>query len=173
MVDRAGEKIKLKITPESLDGSESDPRFGVALAEAGIVRYPWYVAIYKGFVSATLATMQIFVAFYYLIKNLIIGNGLMFEVSGPVGIAKVVGDSFRMGINYLINVTAMISLSLAVLNILPIPALDGGRILFVLIEKIIGRPVPMKYEQMAHTIGFLLLMVLIVIVTARDIIGLF
>ena len=84
----------------------------------------------------------------------------------------MVGDSARLGISYLINVAAMISLSLAVINILPIPALDGGRILFILIEKIFRRPVPMKYEQLAHTIGFLLLMILIIVVTGRDVWGL-
>jgi len=72
-----------------------------------------------------------------------------------------------------LNITAMISLSLAVINILPFPALDGGRILFILIGGIIRRPVPLKYEQIAHTLGFLLLMVLFIFITARDVINLF
>ena len=103
---------------------------------------------------------------------MIIGRGLAFDVSGPVGIAVMVGQSAKLGINYLINVTAMISLSLAAINILPIPALDGGRILFIIIEKIIGRPVNKKIEQYAHMVGFALLMLLIVVVTGRDILGL-
>ncbi|PSO45659.1 MAG: hypothetical protein BRC22_00675 [Parcubacteria group bacterium QH_9_35_7] len=71
------------------------------------------------------------------------------------------------------NVTAMISLSLAVINILPIPALDGGRIFFVLMEKIMGKRVPERWERLAHTAGFALLMGLIIIVTYRDIIRVF
>jgi regulator of sigma E protease len=67
----------------------------------------------------------------------------------------------------------MLSLSLAAINILPIPALDGGRILFILIEKIFRRPVPLKYEQLAHTIGFVLLMILIILITFKDVKGLF
>ena len=55
----------------------------------------------------------------------------------------------------------------------PIPALDGGRIVFVILEKILGRPVPMKYEQTAHTIGFILLMILVIWVTGRDVLRLF
>ena len=117
--------------------------------------------------------MQIVIAFYLLIKGLILGQGLAFEVAGPVGIASIIGESARLGLNYLINTAAMISLSLAVINILPIPALDGGRILFILIEKITGKKVPLKYEQFAHTIGFALLMILIVVVTVRDVLGLF
>ena len=109
---------------------------------------------------------------YLLIKNLIFGQGLTFEVAGPVGIAVMVGDSVRLGFSYLLNITAMLSLSLAAINILPIPALDGGRVLFIIISKIIRRPVPMKYEQIAHTVGFVLLMILIVIVTGKDIWGL-
>jgi len=167
---RGKEELNIVVIPEILSG-EQNARMGVALAEAAIVRYPWYLAIYKGFVAASTTFALIFVAFYFIIKNLILGNGLITEVAGPVGIAVLVGQSARLGLNYLINITAMLSLSLAVINILPIPALDGGRVLFILIEKIIRRPVPLKYEQAAHTIGFLLLMLLIVVVTGRDILG--
>ncbi|MFB6182408.1 MAG: site-2 protease family protein, partial [Candidatus Magasanikbacteria bacterium] len=106
-------------------------------------------------------------------KNLILGQGMVFEVSGPVGIASVIGNSLRLGFSYLLNVTAMISLSLAVINILPIPALDGGRIFFVAMEKLLGRRVPDKWEQLAHTAGFVLLMGLIIVVTYRDIVRVF
>ncbi len=169
---RGEENLELALMPKIFEG-DADASIGVAVAEAGIIKYPWYIAIYKGFVAAVFGLMNIFVAFYYLIKNLIIGQGLLFEVAGPVGIANIVGQSAKLGFNYILNVTAMLSLSLAAINILPIPALDGGRVLFILIEKIIRRPVPMKYEQFAHMIGFALLMVLIVVVTWRDIVGLF
>ncbi len=171
-IKRGTEKLNLTAAPFAIEGEGEDPRLGVLLADAAVIRYPWYRAIFQGFVSAFFALIGIFVSFFILIKQLILGNGLAFEVSGPVGIASVVGQSAKLGINYLINVTAMISLSLAVINILPIPALDGGRALFVIIEKIIRRPVPMKYEQTAHTIGFLLLMLLVIVVTVRDVLGL-
>lgn len=167
-IEHEGQKKSVTVTAQTLN-NEASPRLGVVLADAGIVRYPWYIALYKGAVAAWFGLINIFVAFYFLIKNLIIGEGLAFEVSGPVGIASVVGQSARLGLNYLISVSAMISLSLAAINILPIPALDGGRLLFVILEKIMRRPVPAKYEQMAHTVGFLLLMALIVVVTYRDI----
>jgi regulator of sigma E protease len=172
LVKRGEEEIPLVLTPAILNG-EDNARLGFALVDAAIVKYPWYIAIYKGFVAAILTLASIFVAFYLLIKNLIIGQGLAMDVSGPVGIAVMIGQSARLGINYLLNITAMISLSLAAINILPIPALDGGRILFILIEKITRKPVPMKYEQIAHTIGFIFLMTLIIIITGRDVIGLF
>ncbi len=171
-VVRNGEEQVITATPAIAEG-DTIARLGIGIAEAGVIRYPWYIAIYKGFVAAGIGLVTVFVSFYYLIANLITGNGLIFDIAGPVGIAQVVGQSAKLGFQYVLNVMAMLSLSLAAINILPIPALDGGRILFVLIEKIKGKKVSMKYEQIAHTIGFALLMVLIVVVTWRDIAKLF
>ncbi|PIT86213.1 MAG: RIP metalloprotease RseP [Candidatus Magasanikbacteria bacterium CG10_big_fil_rev_8_21_14_0_10_43_6] len=171
-ITRGEEKQTVDITPIQ-DQETEQVRIGVAIADAAIVRYPWYLAIWKGLVAAVLGTIGIFVGFFILIKGLLFGQGLAFDVAGPVGIASIIGDSARLGINYLINVTAMISLSLAVINILPIPALDGGRLVFVLIEKICKKKVSLKYEQLAHTIGFVLLLILIIVVTVRDVSGLF
>ncbi|MFA4830861.1 MAG: M50 family metallopeptidase [Patescibacteria group bacterium] len=173
VVARGEETETLVMTPKVLEGMTDRARVGVLLVDAAMVRYPWYIAIYKGFVAAVFTAVNIVIAFWYLIRNLATGHGLAFDVAGPVGIAVIIGDSARLGINYLLNTIAMLSLSLAVINILPIPALDGGRILFIGLEKILRRPVPMKYEQMAHTIGFVLLMGLIVAVTWRDVAGLF
>ncbi len=168
-----GEKEEVfHITP-AIQKDGEPARIGALLADAGVVRYPWYLAMYKGFVAATLGVINIAASFFFLIKGLIMGQGLAFDVAGPVGIASIIGQSARLGFSHLINVTAMISLSLAVINILPIPALDGGRILFILIEKITKKKVPLKYEQLAHTIGFGLLMLLIIVVTVRDVFGLF
>lgn len=154
----------------TLQGNPGDnSRLGAAISDVAIIKYPWYLALYKGITSAFSALIGIYIAFFVLIKELLLGNGLAFEVSGPVGIASIVGQSARMGVQYLVQVTAMISLSLAAINILPIPALDGGRLVFVVIEKITKKPVPFKYEQLAHAIGFLLLMVLIIVVTYKDI----
>jgi regulator of sigma E protease len=108
------------------------------------------------------------VGFYDLIKNLVTGHGVGAGVSGPVGVAKLTGQVARMGFIYLLQFTALLSLNLAVLNILPIPALDGGRLLFVIIGKILGRPVTPKIEQWAHVIGFGLLMIIVILATGRD-----
>lgn len=167
------QEIVVHVTPKVMTGEDKTPRLGVILADAAIVRYPWYISLMKGVEAAFFGLINIFVSFYLLLKGLIFGQGLVFEVSGPVGIASVIGQSAKLGIHYLINVMAMISLSLAAMNILPIPALDGGRVFFIVLEKILRKPVPMKYEQAAHTVGFLLLLILIVMITTRDVMGLF
>ncbi len=107
-------------------------------------------------------------AFGLLIKNLFTSGKLIEGIAGPVGIAVLTRDFARLGIVYLVQFTAVLSINLAVINAFPFPALDGGRVLFLLIEKIRGvRSV--KWEQYANAIGFLLLILLMVAVTFRDV----
>ena len=90
-------------------------------------------------------------------------------MSGPVGIAVVVGQAAGLGFAYLLNVTAMLSLSLAVINILPIPALDGGRLLFILIEVITRKNINHKVANTLNFLGFAILIILMIVITISDI----
>lgn len=94
------------------------------------------------------------------------------SVAGPVGIAGLVGDASALGFAYLVTFTAFISLNLAVINLLPFPALDGGRVLFVIIEAIKGSPIKPSIAATANHIGFVLLLLLMVAVTYNDIVKL-
>ncbi len=110
--------------------------------------------------------------------NLIVGNLSLDNLSGPVGIYEVVGSSvvgfkFSEVIANVISLIALLSINVGLVNILPFPAFDGGRILFLVIEKIKGSPVNQQFENWCHTIGFILLMLLVIIVTINDIIRLF
>ena len=95
------------------------------------------------------------------------------DVTGPVGLVRVVGDIRDLGLTYIITFVGLISTSLALFNILPIPALDGGRIVFVIIEWIKGSPVSQALENKFHVAGYSILMLLTLLVTVRDIIKLF
>ena len=96
-----------------------------------------------------------------------------FEVTGPVGIAQIVGEVARTGISNLLQLAAFISVNLGIVNIFPIPGLDGGRIVFVLLEWVRrGKRVSAQTERLVHAIGFVLLMALIILVTYRDILRL-
>ncbi len=108
-----------------------------------------------------------------IIGNLFIGKLSISALSGPVGIYTVVGQSAALGLSSLIYLTAYLSINLGFMNILPFPAFDGGRVLFLIIEKIKGSPVDSKLENTFHTIGFILLMILMIYVTFQDIIKLF
>ena len=99
-------------------------------------------------------------------------TAILSQVSGPVGIASLVGQAVENGFTNLILLTAVISINLGVLNLLPFPALDGGRILFVAIEAIIRRPIKAKITNAVNTVGFALLILLMLVVTYHDIIKL-
>lgn len=104
-----------------------------------------------------------------VIGYLITGKLGISSLSGPVGIFNVVGESAKAGFINLIYLTGFISLNVGFMNVLPIPALDGGRILFLIIEKIKGSKVDIKVENTIHAIGFALLMILMVVITINDI----
>lgn len=95
------------------------------------------------------------------------------QVTGPVGIAGIVKEANELGFRYLLSITAIISINLAVINLIPFPALDGGRLLFVLIEAVIRRPIKPSVVKWSNLVGFAFLILLMIIVTSNDIIKLF
>ena len=167
IVKRGNDTVEKKIHP-FVYADTGKGGLGVSLVEVGLVSYPWYKAIYYGFLMTGFYLKEIVMAFYYLITGLFVGQGAGEALSGPVGIAVMTGQVARLGFSYLLNFTALLSLNLAVINILPIPALDGGRLLFLLISKIKRKPIAQRYEQMAHGLGFTVLMFLVVLITIKD-----
>ncbi len=165
-------ELKKELTPRASHPEDEGP-LGVALVKAGILKYPWYKASYYGSRDAVYLISAVCQGFYLLLKNLILHGTLIFDVSGPVGIAKFTGKMVDLGLIYLIQFAALLSINLGVINFIPFPALDGGRILFLIIEKIKGSPVSQKAENYVHAAGFVLLICLMVVITARDIIHLF
>jgi regulator of sigma E protease len=168
IIKRQAEVINLVVTPQVISQTQKGG-LGVALVTTGLVSYPWYLTPYYGITEALKMVGGVIFGFYLIIKNLIISQELIGEVYGPVGIASLVGDAARLGFLYVLQFTAVLSVIIAVINFLPFPALDGGRVLFLLIEALRKRPINQKLEAAMHNIGFALLMVLVVIVTFRDI----
>jgi len=167
-IKRGQELIEKKIKPMVYEDTGKGG-MGVAIAEVGIVKYPWHKAIYKGIEATGYYLKSIVIAFVIIIKGLVTGHGAGAAVSGPVGIAVMTGQVAKLGISYLINFTAILSLNLAIINILPIPALDGGRLVFITLGRIFRKKVPMRFEQIAHTLGFALLMLLVIVITVKDV----
>jgi len=115
-------------------------------------------------------TWTMTVTMYDILKQLFTGEVGVEELSGPVGIVYVVNDSAKQGLIYVVYLTALLSLNLAVMNMLPLPALDGGRLIFLGIRKITGRRVTDEMEGKIHFIGIMLLFALMIYVTWNDII---
>lgn len=167
-IKRNGELKNLKGTPREVNVDGEGP-LGVTLARTAIKDYSFVGAIWKGLVTVVMLSFLIIDAFFTLIGGLITGSKVgMEDVSGPVGIAVLTKQVTELGILYLVRFTAILSINLGIINALPIPALDGGRIIFILVEKIKGSPISQKFENASHTIGFFLLILLMIVVTFRD-----
>lgn len=168
LIKRAGQSLEKEILPRK-SPPEGQGALGISLALTGVVSYPWYESVWRGVYDAVILTINTILGYWLLIKTLLIKGKLMADVSGPIGIATMTGQAARIGINYLIQFVAMISINLAVLNIIPFPALDGGRALTLIVEKIKGSPVNRKVENLVNTAGFVLLIALMIYVTIKDI----
>ena len=121
------------------------------------------------FVKFYSITRQIFIT----IKELFKGGVSLNQLSGPVGIYSAVDQTKTAGIYSVLNLIALLSINVGVMNLIPLPAFDGGRILFLIIEKIKGKPIKPETENIIHNIGFYLLLALLVYVTINDILRLF
>jgi regulator of sigma E protease len=143
---------------------------GIDMEDAATLQLPPWSAVWEGAkftIYIVEATAQ---GVWGLIAGLFQGNhAVLSEVSGPVGIASLVGSAARVGIVSLLMLVSVISVNLGVLNLVPFPALDGGRILFVAIEAVIRRPIKPSVTNMVNTIGFGLLILLMIAVTYHDI----
>ncbi|PID52547.1 MAG: RIP metalloprotease RseP [Candidatus Moraniibacteriota bacterium] len=153
--------------------SEGQGALGISMMETVLVKYPWYEALWEGVMRVINLTAMILIAFGNIIVSLITGQGVGAEVAGPVGIAMMTEQMKDLGFVYLLQFAAILSVNLGIINILPIPALDGGRILFVFIEKIKGSPVNHKVEGMMHTVFFVVLIGFMLFITVRDVLKLF
>ena len=139
------------------------------MIDAGLPKKPVLASFWEGLKTSVGMIKMIFVAISNLIAKAIVGKASLEQVAGPVGIVKLTAQAGTLGIVYLLQLLAMISLNLAVINIFPFPALDGGRLLFLAIEKIKGSPLNPKFEKTANAIGFILLISLMILITIKDI----
>ena len=155
--------VEVKLTPQA-DAPATQGATGVTITTVVRKDYPFWEAIPHGVTSY----WDMIVLFKDGIVGMIKGT-VPVNVTGPVGIAQMTGEVVRTGIANLLRFAAAISLNLGILNIFPIPAMDGGRIVFVLLEWVRrGKRISPKTEGMVHTIGFILLMIVFLIISYND-----
>jgi len=159
--------VVVTVSPQKKAGEEK-ALIGVALAKTAFVRHtPWEAAWLA--IKATITMIGAILGFLgNLIAKVFTARPVSMEVTGPVGIAVLTGQAAKLGLAYVLQLAAILSINLGVINFLPFPALDGGRILFLLIEKIKGSPVSQKVEGAVHTAGFVFLLGIMLLVTVRD-----
>ena len=163
-IQRGRQDINIPVTPKLNPGPDEGPT-GIELAIVGKLKYPWYYAVWEGGKTTVSSLKQV----AWGMVQLFGGKVSLSNVGGPVKIARLVGQARQSGFTSVLFLTVMLSLSLAVLNILPFPALDGGRVLFLLIETVRRKKNNPKVEQIVNTAGFIFLILLMVAVTIHDI----
>lgn len=171
--DNGTEGVTELLPVTGLSQSDSDRYLvGVSLSLVEIVERPIHRAIIDGFTSTVDGFVAITVGLFTLIHDAFVGQADFANIAGPIGIVGMVDDAAAFGLTSLLTFTAIISLNLAVINLLPFPALDGGRLLFVAIEAVTRKDIPYKWTGWLNLVGFVLLIVLMVAVTYNDIIRL-
>lgn len=166
---KKGEKIlNVKITPRKSYPMNEGP-MGVTISNFSKKTYPLWQAPIWGTWEALRLSGFIAKALGQTLWQLATSGVVPKDVSGPIGIAKVTSEVVKLGPLPVLELVGLISINLAVVNVLPIPALDGGRLLFIGIEAIVGRRVKPKFEKVAHQIGFFLLILLIILITYNDV----
>lgn len=170
----AGEIATTEVTAvtEVLPENPDQAAIGVSLRLVDERSYGFFAAVWQASLTTITATEMIVVGLATLIGQSFLGEADFSQVAGPVGIVGLVGDAAASGITALLIFTAFISLNLAVINLLPFPALDGGRLVFVAIESITGRTINPEWTGRVNLIGFALLILLMVVITYNDVIRL-
>ena len=171
-INRGEEPLVFDIEPKILVNSERK-MLGIQMDMVGILKLPIHRAFWEGARVTYQMTLMTVVGLFDLIKDTVRGEADMSSITGPVGIVGLVGDASQLGFTYLLTFIALISINLAVINLIPFPALDGGRLLFVAVEALTKRPINPKFAQITNTVSFFLLIALMIFVTYRDILKLF
>ena len=166
---RNGEIVEIKNIQAVSGIVEGKKALGIAVDTVVKNRYSLFPAFYKG-IGVTASTVKfIGVSAGHAIWNVIQGKGGFSEVAGPVGIGKIIGEARSLGWVSVVTFAAFLSINLAIINILPFPALDGGRVIFTIYEWIVGKPVPTKVSKIIHGAGFVILILLMLVITAHDV----
>jgi len=165
---RNGDRFDAKLTPR-IDAPEGEGPIGIVISNIKIKKYSWLEAPFYGTLEAINVTKVIVVGLGNIVKDLVTTGKPPEGIAGPVGVAQLTGTVVQNGAVATLWFVSLLSLNLAVLNILPIPALDGGRFFFQIIELVTRKKVSPRYEGYAHAAGLVVLLLLMVLITAFDI----
>ena len=171
-VTRSNKILDLKIIPRKNPPAGEGP-LGITITSFVDKKYSWYEAPFYGLIEAFNITKAIVIQLFKIVFELAMLKKPNADVSGPIGIAQYTSQAIRFGNNAVLELVALLSLNLAVINILPFPALDGGRLIFVIYEWITRRRVNKKVERYTNLVGIIILLSLAVIISINDIIKIY
>jgi regulator of sigma E protease len=152
---------------------QSVPTIGISMDQIGTAKLPILKAFWGGALLTVSVTKSTVLGLFGLISEALRGQGSFETVTGPVGMVGIVGDAYQFGFVYLLSFAALISINLAIINLFPFPALDGGRLFFLLIEKIKGSRINPQVANTLNMVGFVILITLMLFITYHDVVKLF
>lgn len=172
-ITRNGTPITLLATPRAVV-PKGEGALGVAISDMEVHKYTLTEAPGKALSITFSRAWEMLASLGKLIWTVVTLQPILHrtalpEIAGPIGIAQVTGEAVKFGWAAVLEFASILSLNLAILNVLPIPALDGGRLMFVILEKVLGKKVKPAFERSAHQIGMIVLLILIGLVTINDI----
>jgi len=165
---REGKDLTIKTTPRVNPGTGKGA-LGIYLGDGGVEKQGFFSAIGTGFTASLGIIKDTALAFWGMMKSIFVHGQVPKDVVGPVGIVSIAAQTGKLGFLYFLQLLALISLNLSIMNLLPFPALDGGRFLLLMIEKVKGSPVNKTVEGYINAAGFLALIALMVLITIRDV----
>lgn len=166
------ETLTLSVVPRK-DAPQGQGPIGIAISHYEQRIYTWYEAPIYGTKEALFLSRELLIGLGKTVWKLVTFQSVSREVAGPIGIAQATGQAVKFGNMAVLELLGLLSLNLAIINILPFPALDGGRLLFVIIEATTGKRIHTHWERNLHQIGMAILLALILLVTINDILRIF
>ena len=153
-----------RISPPAGEGS-----LGIGLVRVGLKTQPVYLSLFEGVKATFNMTLVAIAAYANAVISLFKRVPTGIQLSGPIGIVGLLSQGIKMGIGYFLQMIGMLSINVAIINLLPIPAFDGGKLMFLIIEGIRKKPISQKIEEKITATFFVLLIILMVFVTIKDI----
>ncbi len=167
-IERQGKNMDVRVTPRAIVPKGEGP-LGVVISDLETHVYSVSQAPFAAVKINLTRAWQMLAGIATLLGKLVHLKPVGGDVAGPIGIAQVTATAVKFGWKAVLEFMSILSLNLAVLNILPIPALDGGRLAFVFLEKILGKKVKPAFEQSTHQIGMIILFILIILISINDV----
>jgi regulator of sigma E protease len=171
-VERGKEKIQTVIVPRKNPPKNEGP-LGIVITSMTEKKYPWYQAPFYGLAHAASTTQKIIVELTKTIFQLLTFKKPSVDIAGPIGIARFTSEAAKSGKNAVLELMALLSLNLAVVNLLPFPALDGGRLVFALYELLTKKRINKKLESYLNLFGFIFLIAVAILVSINDILKIY
>lgn len=169
VIMRKGVEKQIQIVPRKNPPSSQGALGVVITTDFTIKKYPWYSAPFFGLYESARITKFMVVEIIKILFRLATFQKVAVDVAGPVGIAQITGKAVKVGFDAVLQLLGILSFNLAIINILPFPALDGGRLIFIAYEWITRKKINVLVEKRVNFVGFTILISLIILITIKDI----